>query len=558
MFTRVLLGTDEVAQTMMPSWKLRADEGFSVAELLIASMILFFVLTAVVGLVGASTNMSVQAKNKALVTNAVATYIDEIRGYSWEDISSTDTGDPGGPDGIYVMPTVTRTISGVPVTISTTIEVKALNGEEYLKILRMNASAIVNGVSETYATRISIRNPAVSITLAGGAGAPRIEFDPSTPPENSVVYDDQVYWPTPGGLIIKTRASSPSGGITEVSYHLGGLDGTYLRNQRDPSGAQALFQIDPAASPVTNQSYWFTNQTYSVEGFQKIAVAAKDQQGRVATAYRTYIVDNLPAQNAPSAVMLSANGVRSLVATWSAARDGGTDARPCYANYYPWTLLRQQKTGSSDINTWTTVRSETKSAGDNPAAAIRNGGSQTVTFTAGSEMLPFARYALKVGAAGPRGYESPSAAMSAPVMTIPEVFTVDSPYPYTRTSTATLNKLLFGTKEYYYDVTMYVSRPNFPVGSEAYTSIWKSTDMVTWTQLLLSPPPSQVLTDTAAAKVTFTYKTGQTNAVKIVPLYFRVGVTVTPDSGAPVTLLTNAVGPAPIPPTPVTVNLRSQ
>ena len=135
------------------------EDGFTVAELVIAASILFFVLTAMIGLMGASSQMTVAAKQRAVLTNVVASYIDEVRSGTWTSIAA-----PTSP--------ITRVVNGITVVINMTVETKSTSrGTPYLKVLRITATASLQGQLITrhpraWGSRANITDPDHVLTAA--------------------------------------------------------------------------------------------------------------------------------------------------------------------------------------------------------------------------------------------------------------------------------------------------------------------------------------------------------------------------------------------------------
>ena len=70
----------------------RRDDGFTVVELVIAAAILFFAMTALVGLLGASTSMTASAKSRSVLTNAISSELERIRALRIEEVDYSTSG----------------------------------------------------------------------------------------------------------------------------------------------------------------------------------------------------------------------------------------------------------------------------------------------------------------------------------------------------------------------------------------------------------------------------------------------------------------------------------
>lgn len=515
-----------------------AESGFTVAELVIAAAILFFVLTAIVGLVGVSTQMTVQAKQKSVLTNAVASYIDEVRSYSWEDISATDT----DGDSVYVPSTVTRVVEGVSVTMSTAVEIKQVLGDEYMKYLRVTATAVLGGETQTMSTRVAIRNPSNNRTLSVDPDLPTIEFDSATPAENEVLYLNQRL--TGGAVKIKTRAESPVATITSVRYEIGDR---LLRDQPGAGGIDAIFEPSPPTAIVVNESRWDTRQDGVIDGFQTVTAVAQDDQARIATVKRTFIIDNIEslAPGTPSGEGLTSRSVRL---SWNAARDGGTDAAPFYASQYQWTLFREPNAGGA-ISGWPEVANDVIQTAPSFAEAIQAGGSQSAVAVAPNSAPPFSRYFARVRSGSPRRLSTDGFAdMASPVVARPEIFCSTTPAPYSayNSTAATFIKSTGSQSSRYceYTVVLWVSKPAFPNSAVSYDRIqyWDQANPG-WVDL--TPKTGSFSVDTSdpyAARVSFIQRDSGSTARRY---YYRVLATVTPSGalgGTQVTVPTNAAG----------------
>jgi|GEM_PF-5285389 len=511
----------------------RRDDGFSVVEVVVAAAILFFVLTAVVGLVGVSSAMTVQAKQKSVLTNAVASYVDEVRAYSWEDIAATDS----DGDSVFVPASSTRVVEGVTVTFATSVENRQVLGDEYMKNLRITATAVLGGQTQTYTTRVAIRNPSFNRTLSVDPDVPTITFESGTPEENEVLY---VNSRLAGGVIrIRTRAESPVGTVTQVRYEVAGR---LLRDQLGGGGNDALFEPNPPVATVANESYWDTRQDGVLDGLQTIVATVEDDQGRAGNVRRQYIIDNFSPLT-PGTPTLAPTGSRTLGAQWPAARDGGTDAAPFFASQYQWELSKDSTVGITPLGSWPRVASSIVPAGATYLEAVQAGGSFAANVSAPATVTPFGRYWLRVTSGSPRGIGT-AYSDSAVVVTRPEIYCLNTPAPFNFVSSvATTTIKSTGNPKYCdYTVTLFISKPSFPTSALSVANIQYSTDNVTWVNVVpggrtsISAP---VTTDARFLQQSFVYSESGSTARQ---LYFRALVNVTPTGGTAVTLPTNSVG----------------
>lgn len=523
----------------------RRDDGFSVVEVVVAASILFFVLTAVVGLVGVSSAMTVQAKQKSVLTNAVASYIDEIRAYSWEDIAASDA----DGDSIFVPSSTTRVVEGVTVTFGTSVESRQVLGDEYMKNVRITATAVLGGQTQTYTTRVAIRNPRYNRTLTIDPDVPTITFETPTPEENEVLFLNERL---DGGVIrIRTRAESPVATIAQVRYEVAGR---LLRDQLGSGGDDAIFTPSPPVAAVTNESYWDTRQEGVLDGVQTVVAIAEDDQARVGNVRREFIVDNHEPL-APGTPQLTALGSRGFAGVWGAARDGGTDAAPFWASQYRWVLSKEPTAGATLPTSWPQVAVSNVGAGMEPIDAIKTAGNWTANVSAPGTVTPFGRYWLRVYSGSPRGIGG-AYADSAFAIARPEIYCLNTPAPFNAVGDSRYRILAKTTnpKGWRYECEMWISKPSFPVqGMAAAPSIQYSDNndatfnTVVWGGSNVPPTIDTAASTAAAYKVNFTYfvadnQAGGPGKLPQKVLSFRAIWNVTPMDGVQVGAVTNTVG----------------
>lgn len=472
--------------------RIRSEDGFTVAEVVIAAAIMFVVLTAIIGLMGSSTQMTVQAKQKTTLVNQVSSVIDEIRSASFTDIDSWAGERTYYPDGV----------NGLVVVVDTTIETKLDKGKPYLKVVTINALGTFQDDTFHYDTRVSIRNPEFGSTMASDPDAPQVEFLDGTPPADEILVGSQRYGSdgsgSKGSINIYTRAYGPADPLALVKYEIAGAPMT-----SNSGGAGVVFTPDtnPFLAPSTT---WNTAQTTVVDGstvlkyadgFQTISVTAEDASHRTATARRRFILDNREADapGIPYAIPLNSC---SMVLGWAAARDGGTGADSIgwyWASRYEYSVYREPLSGgTSDITTWPRALVDYKVAGNTIAQAIQNRGPFTVrTAVAATSTpalsrvnLPFSRYFVRIRSGGPTGIGNAASTSANAIITPPELICDSSAQ-----SSVTVGAKLLGT--YRHTVNFYVTSPNFPCSTpsdlrQMYTVQYKTVDGSlpnTWTAL---------------------------------------------------------------------------
>ena len=532
---------------MIPSRSRHSDDGFSVVELMVAASILFFVLTAMVGLLGVSSQMTVTARERSVLTNAVASYIDEVRALPWDQIVT-----PGAP--------LQRVVNNVTVTINMTVETKQAQGDEYIKYARISATGVLNGQSQTYVTRVAMRNPSFNRTLSTDPDAPQVTFDDTVAPlEDEVLMLGERL--NGGAISLKTKAFSPNDQITDVNY-LVGSPTTALYPQL--GGLPASYHPSPAAQTVYNSPAWNTNQQPGlVDGFQTVTVSVKDSRDRPISITRRFIIDNY-APGAPGTPIETALSATSINLAWTAARDGGIDVPgvPYYASRYSYTVSKEPSASVTTTTTaWSVVSSAQFVTAASYADAIVKGGPFSLTINMNDAVPPaffyqrlvppFSRLWARVVAGSPHFAAGGSASTTQLVVTRPEILTESG---HQSTSATTLNTS--GQKSSYtneYSVVLWVTKPQFPSDTSAvtYTVQYLDTTNVAagWQNLGATQDtgavPAVSQADARATKITFIkrYPGGSGQS-----LDFRVGISGVKATGYLATgaaepqLWTNAVG----------------
>lgn len=327
----------------------RRDDGFSVVEVVFAAAILFVALTALIGLMGASSRMTASSRAKTILTNEVASQLDSARAIPFDNLALTTAVPPG-----QVPPTITYTKSGYTITMAYTItDRSAVNGTKEITVVgTISAPGFPDIRTSAFA---AVRNRVGGSTVVDN-NLPVIEIIDPTPPAETIVAGNQVSGG--GNLNIVTRSTSTSHKIKSVEYLVG--TSTMLKSgttiYADP--AQHDFSGDNAEETWSFQ--WHTRQVDQAgvpsvqDGARTIRVIATDDQDRKSPpAQRTFIVDNYPP-NIPTGRNLSwtgyvdnsGNAAQSLSAVWNAAMDG-TDVAP-----YHLAEVYENTRGESDFAQW--------------------------------------------------------------------------------------------------------------------------------------------------------------------------------------------------------------
>lgn len=348
-FLRRLVGSMR-GNTTSPHCMRSRDDGFSVVEVVIASAILFFALTALVGLLGATTNMTTAAKGRSVLTNTVATELDWVRSIPFNRLALTNASPPGD-----VPPTRTMVKDGYTITVTFTITDRA--AQNGTKEVAVQAVASRPGVSDITTTAHAFVRNRVGGTTVEANDAPVIEFIDPTPPTDTIVFANKKQ----GGsnLQIAARATSEAHLVARMEFLVGGTTSVLLRNGNQSWAGYATETFTDAQSVKTYSFDWHTMQIDSEgqpsvpDGRRVVRIIAYDDQGRASTPRdRTFVVDNHPPV-APTNAQLIWNGTvtdkrasQTLSAGWTAAMDG-TDPAPSHS-----ALVYENTNGASDPAQW--------------------------------------------------------------------------------------------------------------------------------------------------------------------------------------------------------------
>ena len=330
------------------------DDGFGVVEVVVAAFILFFALTALIGLMSASTNMTLTAKGRSVVTNLVASELDRLRAIPYDQLALTTATPPG-----QITPTRTVTADGYTITLAYLVEPR--DGGAY-KWVRVTATGVRAGFPDVATeAHAYVRNRAGGLTNAA-LGAPTIEFLEPTPLTDTIVEADSLHDGTP--LIIKARATSDARLIERIEFVVGGEVAVYLRDGTSTSANEARADFTPATNEMEVFEFrWHTGQVDEAgvpsisDGRRIVRIIAYDDQGRASKPLqRTFVVDNLAPHTAPGSptitqaqAMSVALPVQSLALNWTAARDGTDPASSHSARVY------ENTNGNADTTNWTQI-----------------------------------------------------------------------------------------------------------------------------------------------------------------------------------------------------------
>jgi Tfp pilus assembly protein PilV len=407
------------------------EDGMSVLEIVLAAFILFFVFTAMIGLVGATTRMGVNAKARVAMTNAVSSHMEWVRSLEFEDVDIQPEGE--------IHPVMT-----VPVDeFTVTIENQVSDGQDGTKELRVIATASApgfNGASMTSFAAIRDESGLSLITFEDDdANAPTIEFTNMTPDADEVLYRSYIHGGAP--LYIEARAEAVADGahIAELRYF---CQGELLRN-----GSTIFADVaewTPGETPATELFRWDTTQVDEGgapildDGWRLVYVIATDSQGHEGRAERRFYVDNY-APDPPGAMVAEVQDDVETRLSWGVAQDG-TDAA---------------------------VKYEVQTARFNMAGNLVDVSESIVPDPAyiHQAAVPFSRFGAGVKAGSPRNLWSSPVLLGQPFTTRPRAEGYSTTWYEGRNN----------RRESFTDVSISASTPNFGTSAITY-DVYRSMD----------------------------------------------------------------------------------
>lgn len=483
--------------------RLASDEGMTIIEIMVASVILLVVLTALIPLVFHTTQMTAQTEAQTLVTNYVNSMVEEIRAMPYEQVGLVGSSElPGSLE-----PSRTVPLEG-GYTLRLALQVDwvddpQIDGVQDYKEVRIDAEASApDKPGAKYST----------VTYVWGDDSmegplPEVSFSSSSPAREAVVDGTSV---AVGG-----RANTSAEGRTIVRMTLK-VDSDPLPDAASPP---SFAQFSPMSNPAEVSWLWDTTAKiaktdeagiplrdangdivysyFSPDGWRMLKVEAWDNVGMYNYVTRKVLVDNYaPYPVDASSLVLAPYRSRELRATWNPAPDG-TDP----ADAYDVKLYMEPKT-PSDPASWEVTPGEVK------------GGKTSASFAA----QPFSRYRLEVRPKSPRGLHPEEWASSETTTTAPELTGT-----YTRTVTEQgkgKNKTFTAS----YHVNAAITPPTFlPVGQVTY-EVFRSTDLAT----LRSGLPCRTMHDTISFTDTIDDGVPYPSGFRSPDWYYVVRATFTP------------------------------
>ncbi len=487
---------------------IRRDEGMSVLEIMIAAVILFIVLTGVLGLVGTTTMMGVDAKQRNVMVNALNTYVERVQSLPFDTVALV------GDGGALASEETTR-VGEFTVTIRPAV---ADGTNAALKSLTVAITVSANGrtpVSMT--TTVPIRDRSQFLTQANRTPEtdPSIAFiDAYTPAEGAVVWDTSCVGAT-GVLKLAVEAAAVTGRtITNVALW---VDDSYV--VQDSSANPANW--NPATETFSETTFiWNTHQTEEViqedgsylpveiiaDGMRTISAYVLDDQGVSVYTVRHLLVDN-HAPGIPGVPATVAESNTSATLSWLKSSDGTTDS-----DHYQVRMFKQPSNDTGPMNPFEHW----------PEVTVGTPSGTTLAYASGTS---FSRYYPAVRALSPRNLAS--------------AYTTGTPIFVTRpliTGNVVATKKSTGNPKYWKLVTtLSCTTPTFPVKSSSPT-------IYTWYRVLPGQSPTVVGTNSTTLSDTYQLDGNPSTSAPAVQYYCIA--TYTPDGvdgGVTSTTKTNTV-----------------
>ncbi|MCE5190184.1 MAG: hypothetical protein LLG08_00135 [Actinomycetia bacterium] len=412
---------------------LRRDEGFSILEIMIASVILFIVLTGVLGLVGTTTNMGLDAKQRNVMVNALNAYVERVQSLPFDSVALA-------ADGGALASEESTQVGEFTVTISPSV---ADGANEALKQLTVAISVSATGRTPvTMTTTVPVRDRSQFLTQANQDPAtdPTVAFlDAYTPPEGTVVWGTSCIGGT-GVLKLAVEATASEGRVlTNVALWID--DSRLAKNALGESGSW-----NPATQTFSETSFvWDTRQTEDIiqedgsylpveivaDGMRTISAYTLDDRSVSVYSVRHFLVDN-HAPGVPGVPAASNLTNVNATLTWAPASDGTSPA-----DHYGVRVFKQPIDDSGPMNPYEHW----------PEVTV---GTPTGTSLAITNATAFSRYYPVVRALSPRNLASAYTAGTPIFVTRPKItgnytITEDKNNEYTVTSTLSCTVPTFPT-----------------------------------------------------------------------------------------------------------------
>jgi len=341
----------------------RRDDGFTVVELVVAAAILFFALTALVGLLGASTRMTASSKSRSVLTNAIASELEKIRTLRIEEVDYDTSG------GLIPHTKVLPAQGGVTVTLTYTITDRTVQNNT--KEILIRGVGVRPGFPDVRFSSFAVIRDRIGGTVRDtGSNGPMIEFDDASPPGGSVLEGSKIGGTSTNIQIVAHAWSETGNNIMRFEYTVDSVSGSVPLKETNTvyPGALSWHDVESPSDDEVWAFSWNTNQRDTSnnpelrDGMRTVTIIAYDDQGRASVPMRrTFIVDNYPPASAPGVTLTNTPNTdltQVLALTWAPVVDGDRET-----DHYAYELY-EKLTSSETITDWTpvTVSPTTKTA----------------------------------------------------------------------------------------------------------------------------------------------------------------------------------------------------
>ncbi|MCL4554396.1 MAG: prepilin-type N-terminal cleavage/methylation domain-containing protein [Actinobacteria bacterium] len=300
------------------------DAGFTLVEILVASAIMFFVATALFGLVSTSTMLSVTAKADAVAVNAASSFLEQVRRLAYTEVTQARIN--------TLASGASTTIDGVTVSMSATVTPHWFQDQNQSTLYPPYKHVAVTVRATGPVGRPFVLRTGTFVSELRPTGSP-----PGTPnatgppgvPEPPLYPATITLTPnTPRGGAV--RGSAVPMGMTAVA---GGSGVTLneieiLTSSTGVNPASILFKSGITEPSDSISGQWNTlalnpggTQRFP-DGLYMMRAEALDSRGQVTSFDWNLIVDNNPPEAPTTPVVRSTAGNTSVTFGWDPARDG--------------------------------------------------------------------------------------------------------------------------------------------------------------------------------------------------------------------------------------------
>lgn len=321
-----------------------SDDGMTLVEVVVASAVLFFIMTAVLSLVSRTTLMSLQAKQMNDVNNAINSYVEWARSLPFTALDSLEATQIATGD---------YTVTIVPSIVdSSTVDAPS----ESIKDIRLVVTALRGAETvQTVDTVVKIpdRDRNQDQSVRGGSSDPTIKWAASCPPNGAVLWSsggltytrNSAYQIVPLSLSANVGAVSPR--LVSEVYMQGeqswDLQNVYGDKARwfDPT-----WSLSPAFAWDLNQQNVLGEKIVQ-DGLRSLHAYVLDTSGGMRYDIRQYLVDNYAPVSSPAPIQHDPAGSMGGVISWQGILDGTS---PVY--WYYLGIRQQPATSTTSMSVW--------------------------------------------------------------------------------------------------------------------------------------------------------------------------------------------------------------